>query len=49
MAVLLAVSVCCAPVRASNRERDEQEKAVALIAGKAALEDGLFTDRGEGT
>ena len=43
LAILMVVSVCCAPVQALNRERDEQDKAVALTAGKAALEDGLFT------
>jgi TolA-binding protein len=42
IAVLLSASFFCTPARAANRERDEQEKASLLTAGKAALEDGLY-------
>lgn len=42
IAVLLSAAVLCAPARAANREREEQEKASLLTTGKAALEDGLY-------
>lgn len=42
IAVLLSAAVFCAPARAANRERAEQEKTALLTTGKAALEDGLY-------
>jgi TolA-binding protein len=42
IAVLLAASACFVLAQVLNREREEQEKNLALTAGRAALEDGLF-------
>ena len=42
IAVLLSAAVFCLPARAASKEREEQEKAALLTAGKAALEDGLY-------
>ena len=41
--IALSMTLFCASVSAANREREEQEKAALLTAGKAALEDGLYT------
>ncbi len=42
IAIFLSAAVFCAPARAASREREAQERAALLTAGKAALEDGLY-------
>ena len=43
IAIFLSAAVFCAPARAANRERDAQERAALLTAGKAGAQTDLVS------